>query len=99
MHFDALRTRLVMWPLFFFDAGGAFNTGIAIFLNAAIMLGTFSRLSSMRSVADSLRDQAQNLIGGYSGTRVDVSRNRSVQVEATPRERRPCTKLNRIQLL
>jgi hypothetical protein len=32
----------------------------------------------------------------YSGTRVDVSRNRSVQVDATSRERRPCTMLNRI---
>jgi hypothetical protein len=32
----------------------------------------------------------------YSETRVDVSRNRSAQVDATPRERRPCTILNRI---
>ncbi len=35
----------------------------------------------------------------YSGTRIDVSRNRSIQVDATIRERRPCTKLKRTQEL
>src|SRR5260370_35000503 len=36
---------------------------------------------------------------GYSGTRVAVSRNRSIQVDATIRERRSCTKLNRAHQL
>src|ERR1019366_6626961 len=35
----------------------------------------------------------------YSGTRVDVSRNRSIQVDATTRERRPSMRPNRTQLL
>jgi hypothetical protein len=35
----------------------------------------------------------------YSGTRVDVFRNRGTQVDATNKERRPCTKLARTQLL
>src|ERR1035441_4899381 len=35
----------------------------------------------------------------YSGTRVDVSRNRSIQVDATARERRPSMRPNRTQLL
>jgi len=34
---------------------------------------------------------------GCSGTRVDVPRNRRTQVDATIREWRPCTKLNRTQ--
>jgi hypothetical protein len=42
---------------------------------------------------------AASLFPNYSGTRVDVSRNPSVQVDATPKERRPCTKLNRAFLL
>jgi hypothetical protein len=37
----------------------------------------------------------QWLYENYSGTRVDVSRNRNVQVDATLRERRPCTKFKR----
>jgi hypothetical protein len=35
----------------------------------------------------------------YSGTRVDVSRNRGIQVDATGRERRPSMKFVRTQLL
>jgi len=35
----------------------------------------------------------------YSETRVDVSRNHSIQVDATIRERGPRTKLNKTQLL
>jgi len=35
----------------------------------------------------------------YSGTRVERSRNHSIQVDATTRERRPSIKLNRKQLL
>ncbi len=47
----------------YFDAGDAFDTGIAVFLHAATMLGAFSRLFSMRFAADSLSDQSQDLIG------------------------------------
>ena len=36
---------------------------------------------------------------GYSGTRVDVSRNRNTKVDATPRERRPCIELKSTQEL
>jgi len=44
-----------------------------------------------QTITSSMRD--------YSETRVDVSRNHSAQVDATIRERQPCTKFNRTQLL
>jgi hypothetical protein len=47
----------------YLDAGGAFETGIAVFLHAATMLAHFLGYFSMRSAADSLSDQSQDLIG------------------------------------
>ena len=43
--------------------------------------------------------ESNSVLEDYSGTRVDVSRNQSIQVDATNRERRPSTKFVRTQLL